>query len=48
LQGGVNIITNFEADKLTGNITITTNTGNDATVGDADLLVSIAGYLMNV
>jgi hypothetical protein len=48
LQGGVNIITNFEEDKLTGNITITTNTGNDATVGDGNLLVSIAGYLMNV
>jgi hypothetical protein len=48
LQGGVNIITNYEADKLSGNITITTSTGNDATTGDADLLVSIAGYLMNV
>jgi hypothetical protein len=46
--GGIPIITNFEPDKLTGNITITTSTGNDATVGDADLLVSIAGYLMNV
>jgi hypothetical protein len=48
LQGGVNIITNDASDKLTGIITMTTTTGNDATVGDADLLVSIAGYLMNV
>ena len=46
--GGATIITNFEADKLSGNTTITTSTGNDATVGDANLLVSIAGYLMNI
>jgi len=46
--GGTPVITNFDADKLTGIITITTSTGNDATIGDGDLLVSIAGYLMNV
>jgi hypothetical protein len=48
LQGGVNLITNDNADKLTGIITMTTITGNDATIGDSNLLVSIAGYLMNV
>jgi hypothetical protein len=48
LQGGVNIITNDNADKLTGIITMTTITGNDATIGDGDLLVSIAGYLMDI
>jgi hypothetical protein len=48
LQGTVNLITNYETDKLSGNTTITTITGNDATVGNSDLLVSIAGYLMNV
>jgi hypothetical protein len=48
LQGLVNVITNIEPDKLTGIITITTSTANDATIGDADLLVSIAGYLMNI
>jgi len=48
LQGLVNVTTNIEPDKLTGITTMTTITGNDATVGDADLLVSIAGYLMNI
>jgi len=48
LQTGANVITNYQPDKLSGNTTITTSTGNDATVGNADLLVSIAGYLMNV
>ena len=46
--GGVSIITNFESDKLSGNTTITTSTGNDATTGDGNLLVSIGGYLMDV
>jgi hypothetical protein len=47
-RGGTNIITNIDADKLTSPVTLTTSTGNDATVGNANLLVSIAGYLMNV
>ena len=46
--GGIPVITNFEDDKLSGITTITTSTGNDATTGDANLLVSIAGYLMNI
>ena len=46
--GGVSIITNYDADKLGGNTTITTRTGNDATTGDGNLLVSIGGYLMDV
>jgi hypothetical protein len=48
LQGGINVLTNIDADKLTSPVTLTTITGNDATVGNANLLVSIAGYLMNV
>jgi hypothetical protein len=47
-RGGANIITNIDADKLTSPVTLTTNTGNDATIGNGDLLVSIAGYLMNI
>ena len=46
--GGVSIITNAQPDKLSGNTTITTSTGNDATTGDGNLLVSIGGYLMDV
>jgi hypothetical protein len=48
LQGLTNVTTNFEPDKLTGIVTMTTSTSIDATIGDADLLVSIAGYLMNI
>jgi hypothetical protein len=46
--GGTPIITNIDAEKLTAGVAITTSTANDATIGNANLLVSIAGYLMNV
>jgi hypothetical protein len=46
--GGTPVISNYDADKLTGITTITTTTGNDATVGNANLFVSISGYLMDI